>query len=140
MGNDRGGRDGRRFQAGRPSTSPSPAGTPATGAPPPPPCVREMWGGRIEWSRVSRGHPAVGGFCTCDLDGRPSDCRSATMDDCEHPGANGPPFGPGGKTERAASAACLLVAGPRAHADTGIRLQAVFPRVPERNGSAQYVL
>jgi hypothetical protein len=48
------------------------------------------------------------------------------MDGCERPGANGPLFGPGGKTERAASAACPLVAGPRAQADTRNRPWAVF--------------
>jgi hypothetical protein len=41
------------------------------------------------------------------------------MDGCERPDDDGPPFGPGGKTERAASAACPLVARPRAHADAG---------------------
>jgi hypothetical protein len=63
------------------------------------------------------------------------------MDGCERPGANGPPFGPGGKTERAASAACPLVAGPRAQADAG--KQAVgrfFSRGPERKGAAQLFL
>jgi hypothetical protein len=101
-------------------------GSPGRSLWPPPPVCCERCGG--EWKGL--GFAAAGGGgggCPCcrfwprEKHGGSSDHRSAVMDGCELPGANGPPFGPGGKTEQAVPAACPLVAGPRAQRTRGDR-------------------